>query len=145
MTAVTQSFDLATLNHTCIIPAPPAAAPAPAGPARAVAGTAEFARAMEDYKRRHNRPFPTWSEVLEVLRGLGYARPGAPDSPARHRVGINRAGESAGRVGEILARFGGVRLPSPLDGEYGFLSEAARSRALDAARSDQGWTSVEPR
>jgi hypothetical protein len=144
MTTVTQTFALATLDDTCILPAPPAA-PTPAAPSRAAGGAAEFARAMEDYKRRHNRPVPTWSEVLEVLRGLGYVKPGAPDSPARHRVGINRAGEAAGRVGEVLARFGGVRLPSPRDGEYGFLSEAARSRALDAARADQGWTSVEPR
>ena len=27
----------------------------------------EFMRAMERYKRENRRPFPTWSEVLEVL------------------------------------------------------------------------------
>ncbi|MDA1016780.1 MAG: hypothetical protein O3A00_20270, partial [Planctomycetota bacterium] len=32
----------------------------------------EFMRAMDDYKRRSGRQFPTWSEVLEVLRGMGY-------------------------------------------------------------------------
>ena len=28
----------------------------------------EFMKAMDDYKRRSGRQFPTWSEVLEVLR-----------------------------------------------------------------------------
>lgn len=32
----------------------------------------EFMRAMDDYKRRSGRQFPTWSEVLEVVRDLGY-------------------------------------------------------------------------
>ena len=35
----------------------------------------EFMKAMDDYKRTSGRMFPTWSEVLEVVRGLGYARP----------------------------------------------------------------------
>jgi len=34
----------------------------------------EFMKAMDDYKRRSGRMFPTWSEVLEVVRGLGYHR-----------------------------------------------------------------------
>ena len=34
----------------------------------------EFMRAMDDYKRKSGRMFPTWSEVLEVVRGLGYTR-----------------------------------------------------------------------
>jgi hypothetical protein len=34
----------------------------------------EFARAMEDYKHRSGRMFPTWCEVLEVLRSIGYAK-----------------------------------------------------------------------
>jgi hypothetical protein len=29
---------------------------------------------MDDYKRRSGRNFPTWSEVLEVVRSLGYHR-----------------------------------------------------------------------
>jgi len=35
----------------------------------------EFMRAMDEYKRKSGRMFPTWSEVLEVVRSLGYARP----------------------------------------------------------------------
>lgn len=34
----------------------------------------EFMRAMDDYKRKSGRQFPTWSEVLEVLFALGYRR-----------------------------------------------------------------------
>ncbi len=33
-----------------------------------------FMRAMDRYKRENRRPFPTWSEVLEVLRSLGYRK-----------------------------------------------------------------------
>jgi hypothetical protein len=33
-----------------------------------------FMRAMDQYKRSNRRPFPTWSEVLEVLRSLGYRK-----------------------------------------------------------------------
>ena len=29
---------------------------------------------MQDYKKKSGRMFPTWSEVLEVLRGLGYEK-----------------------------------------------------------------------
>lgn len=32
----------------------------------------EFMRAMDDYKNASGRMFPTCSEVLEVIRGLGY-------------------------------------------------------------------------
>ncbi|MEK6234489.1 MAG: hypothetical protein N2C14_07235 [Planctomycetales bacterium] len=34
----------------------------------------EFMRALDDYKRRNGRMFPTCSEILEVIRGLGYCR-----------------------------------------------------------------------
>jgi hypothetical protein len=34
----------------------------------------EFMLAMNEYKRRSGRMFPTWSEVLEVLQGLGYQK-----------------------------------------------------------------------
>jgi hypothetical protein len=34
----------------------------------------EFMAALDDYKRRSGRMFPTCSEVLEVLKGLGYQK-----------------------------------------------------------------------
>jgi hypothetical protein len=33
-----------------------------------------FMKAMDQYKRDNRRPFPTWSEVLEVLLALGYRK-----------------------------------------------------------------------
>lgn len=38
----------------------------------------EFMRAMDDYKRKSGRPFPTWSEVLEVIMSLGYRKVADP-------------------------------------------------------------------
>ena len=37
----------------------------------------EFMNAMDAYKRTSGRMFPTCSEILEVIRGLGYAK-GSP-------------------------------------------------------------------
>jgi len=34
----------------------------------------EFMRAMDEYKRKSGRQFPTWSEVLEVIKSMGYKR-----------------------------------------------------------------------
>ena len=39
----------------------------------------EFMLAMKEYKDRSGRMFPTWSEVLEVLRRLGYEKVPAGD------------------------------------------------------------------
>lgn len=36
----------------------------------------EFMNALNDYKRKSGRMFPTCSEMLEVIRSLGYAKPG---------------------------------------------------------------------
>lgn len=33
-----------------------------------------FMNAMDEYKRKNGRMFPTCSEVLEVIRGLGYTK-----------------------------------------------------------------------
>jgi hypothetical protein len=37
-----------------------------------------FMLAMDQYKRDNRRPFPTWSESLEVLRALGYRKVAEP-------------------------------------------------------------------
>ena len=37
----------------------------------------EFLGAIQEYKRRSGRLFPTWSEVLEVVRDLGYQKASA--------------------------------------------------------------------
>jgi hypothetical protein len=38
----------------------------------------DFMKAMDLYKRRSGRQFPTWSEVLEVIENLGYRKVAAP-------------------------------------------------------------------
>src|SRR5690348_16302248 len=37
-----------------------------------------FMKAIDQYKRDNRRPFPTWSEVLEVLHALGYRKVAEP-------------------------------------------------------------------
>lgn len=34
----------------------------------------EFLMAIDDYKRLNDRPFPTWTEVLEVVKAIGYMK-----------------------------------------------------------------------
>ena len=41
----------------------------------------EFMMAMNEYKRRSGRIFPTWSEVLEVIKKLGYEKVPPTDLP----------------------------------------------------------------
>ncbi len=54
----------------------------------------DFMKAMDRYKRENRRPFPTWSEVLEVLRSLGYRKVAEPtDLPGTKKP--QQAGEAA--------------------------------------------------
>ncbi|HEB54633.1 MAG TPA: hypothetical protein ENI87_15395 [bacterium] len=34
----------------------------------------EFIAAIDQFKQQHGRPFPSWSEVLLIVRQLGYRR-----------------------------------------------------------------------
>jgi len=38
----------------------------------------EFLLAIDEYKRKNTRPFPTWTEVLEVIKALGYRKVAEP-------------------------------------------------------------------
>ncbi len=42
----------------------------------------EFMQALDDYKRRSGRMFPTCSEILEVVRDLGYVKAAAQATAA---------------------------------------------------------------
>jgi hypothetical protein len=44
----------------------------------------EFARAIDAYRRKHGRPFPTCHEILAIARQLGY-RKVADSSAEPHR------------------------------------------------------------
>lgn len=48
----------------------------------------EFMKAMDLYKRRSGRQFPTWSEVLEVLQNLGYRKVAAPTEIYQHAPAV---------------------------------------------------------
>lgn len=45
----------------------------------------EFLMAIEEYKRANSKPFPTWTEVLEVMKALGYRKVAAPQPLAESR------------------------------------------------------------
>jgi hypothetical protein len=34
----------------------------------------EFLQAIEEYKQVNQRPFPTWTEVLDIVLALGYRK-----------------------------------------------------------------------
>jgi hypothetical protein len=40
----------------------------------------EFMMAIDQYKRANQKPFPTWTEVLELVKALGYRRVAEPQS-----------------------------------------------------------------
>jgi hypothetical protein len=47
----------------------------------------EFLMAVEEYKRANARPFPTWTEVLELVKALGYRKVAEPQPLAQPRSG----------------------------------------------------------
>jgi hypothetical protein len=51
----------------------------------------EFMSAMDNYKRRSGRMFPTCSEVLEVIRSLGYARQIPAESAVLPTIAVSAA------------------------------------------------------
>ncbi len=38
----------------------------------------DFLMAIDQYKRANQRPFPTWTEVLEVVKAIGYRKVAEP-------------------------------------------------------------------
>jgi len=40
----------------------------------------EFLMAIDEYKKKNARPFPTWTEVLEVIKAIGYRKVAEPQS-----------------------------------------------------------------
>jgi hypothetical protein len=52
----------------------PSKSATPAKPTEMPADVLEFIQAINDYKRLNSRPFPNWSEVLDVVKALGYGK-----------------------------------------------------------------------
>jgi hypothetical protein len=40
--------------------------------------TVEFIQAIDAYRRRYDKSFPSWSEVLSLLKSLGYRKVAEP-------------------------------------------------------------------
>jgi len=39
-----------------------------------------FVMAVDQYKKQNNKPFPSWTEVLEIVKALGYRKVAEPCS-----------------------------------------------------------------
>lgn len=40
----------------------------------------EFVMAVDKYKKQNQRPFPSWTEILEIIKVLGYRKVAEPGS-----------------------------------------------------------------
>lgn len=47
----------------------------------------DFLMAIDQYKRANQRPFPTWTEVLEVIKAIGYRKVAEPQPLESFRKG----------------------------------------------------------
>jgi hypothetical protein len=59
----------------------------------------EFMHAMDEYKRANGRMFPTCSEILEVVRSIGYQK--LPLGPALPPTEPQRAGENTDTTSSV--------------------------------------------
>jgi len=50
----------------------------------------EFLMAVDEYKRKNVRPFPTWTEVLELIKALGYRKVAEPQPLEKFKKGSKR-------------------------------------------------------
>ena len=53
----------------------------------------EFLMAIEEYKRANTRPFPTWTEILEVIKALGYRKVADPQPLAESQARDEKEGQ----------------------------------------------------
>lgn len=38
----------------------------------------DFLMAIDQYKRANQRPFPSWTEILEIIKAIGYRKVAEP-------------------------------------------------------------------
>jgi hypothetical protein len=64
----------------------------------------DFLMAIDEYKRANARPFPTWTEVLEIIKALGYRKVAEPQPLDRAKgdteitQGVSKLGKSENSV-----------------------------------------------
>lgn len=52
-----------------------------------------FLMAIDEYKRKNQRPFPTWTEVLDVIKAIGYRKVAEPPVLHSSRTTATEDGE----------------------------------------------------
>lgn len=77
---MTPAKDDPTPDKTDETAEPKAKKPTATKPSDMSDGLIEFITAIDEYKRVHQRPFPSWGEVYDVLLSLGYEKSGAKKS-----------------------------------------------------------------
>jgi len=45
----------------------------------------EFLMTIDEYKRKNTRPFPTWTEILDVIKAMGYRKVAEPQALEKSR------------------------------------------------------------
>ena len=73
----------------------------------------EFIMAIDEYKRINERPFPTWSEVFEIVQYLGYRKVASPADHINTASGSEVLASDAGTAAEREA--GGEEQSDPAD------------------------------
>ncbi len=51
----------------------------------------DFLMAIDEYKQKNSRPFPTWTEVLDVVKALGYRKVAEPQQIEKNEVHVEPA------------------------------------------------------
>jgi hypothetical protein len=51
----------------------------------------DFLMAIDEYKQKNARPFPTWTEVLDVVKALGYRKVAEPQQIEQNEVHVEPA------------------------------------------------------
>ena len=75
----------------------------------------EFMNALDDYKRASGRMFPTCSEILEVVRSLGYVKAAPADVASTPLPVSQQAGAAATTEESVLLATPGEAPDEPLD------------------------------
>lgn len=59
----------------------------------------DFVMAISEYKQKNSRPFPTWTEVLDIIKALGYRKVAEPQSIEK----IKKLNDSEPQPVEVLS------------------------------------------
>ena len=69
----------------------------------------EFLMAIDTYKRQNSRPFPTWTEVYEVIKALGYRKVAQPQPLDQALTAAHQSAEDEGMAKAFFESLGARR------------------------------------